>query len=545
MSAAAATSAPIPQKAQSALDAKITRTPGKVGAFTFGLALLIGAVYAGTHLLSDLQHAEKVSTVAYVLLGIALLIALGFEFVNGFHDTANAVATVIYTHTLEPHIAVVWSGMWNFIGVLTSSGAVAFGIVSLLPVELILKVGTGAGFSMIFALLVAAIIWNLLTWYFGIPNSSSHTLIGSIMGVGLMNQFMAHGGTSGTSGVDWGQALQIGKSLLFSPIVGFICSALLLILMKVFIKKKELYQEPKGTEPPPFWIRGLLFLTCTGVSFAHGSNDGQKGMGLIMLILIGTVPTAYALNHAVRHDQVQTFVAVSDKTENVLSHYKQAGQGLSLDQQKAVLEKAINAKNVDQVSVGYLSNLVDGIKNQVAQYGTLSDIPAPNNRNVRNDMYLADETIRIMEKTKKPALSASDAAALANYKKQLDTATKFIPDWVKVAVALALGLGTMVGWKRIVVTVGEKIGKNHLTYAQGASAELVAMATILAADRYGLPVSTTHVLTSGVAGTMAANGSGLQLGTIRNLVAAWVLTLPASIILSAGLYWVFRSVFGS
>ncbi len=546
MSAAtAAASAPVPPKTQNALDAKITRTPGKVGVLLFGSALVIGAIYAGSHLLSDLRHAEAASTLAYVLLGVALLIALGFEFVNGFHDTANAVATVIYTHTLEPHIAVVWSGAWNFIGVLTSSGAVAFGIVSLLPVELILKVGSGAGFSMIFALLVAAIIWNLLTWYFGIPNSSSHTLIGSIMGVGLMNQFMAHGGASGTSGVDWSQALQVGKSLLFSPIIGFICSALLLLVMKAFIKNKELYQEPKGTEPPPFWIRGLLFLTCTGVSFAHGSNDGQKGMGLIMLILIGTVPTAYALNHAVHHDQVQTFIAVSDKTESVLDSRKQTGQSLDPNQQRAALERAINEKNVDGAALGYLRNLVENIKGQVSQYDTLSDIPAPASRNVRNDMYLASETIRIMEKFKKPVFSGSDNAAIANYKKQLDTATKFIPDWVKVAVALALGLGTMVGWKRIVVTVGEKIGKNHLTYAQGAAAELVAMSTILAADRYGLPVSTTHVLTSGVAGTMAANGSGLQWQTIRALVAAWVLTLPASIALAAGLYWVFRHTFGS
>ncbi|MBV8707408.1 MAG: inorganic phosphate transporter [Acidobacteriaceae bacterium] len=544
MSAAAATSAPIPPRVTNALDAKITRTPGKIGAIVFGVVLLIGAIYAGSHLLSDLQRSEAVSSLAYVLLGIALLIALGFEFVNGFHDTANAVATVIYTHTLEPHVAVVWSGIWNFLGVLTSTGAVAFGIVSLLPVELILKVGTGAGFSMIFALLVAAIIWNLLTWYFGIPNSSSHTLIGSIMGVGLMNQFLANGGTSGTSGVDWSQALQVGKSLLFSPIIGFICSALLLVLMKTFIKKKELYQEPKGTEPPPFWIRGLLFLTCTGVSFAHGSNDGQKGMGLIMLILIGTVPTAYALNHAVKHDQVQTFIAVSEKTENVLKSHEQAGQSLGLDQQKAALEKAINAKNVDGVALSYLGNLVNSIKGQVSQYDSLSDIPSPANRNVRNDMYLASETIRVMEKTKQPALGGSDDAAIANYKRQLDKATKFIPDWVKVAVALALGLGTMVGWKRIVVTVGEKIGKNHLTYAQGASAELVAMCTILAADRFGLPVSTTHVLTSGVAGTMAANGSGLQMATIRSLVAAWVLTLPASIALAAGLYWLFRHMFG-
>jgi PiT family inorganic phosphate transporter len=230
-------------------------------------------------------------------LGLALFVALGFEFVNGFHDTANAVATVIYTHTLDPHIAVVWSGFFNFLGVVSSTGIVAFGIISLLPVELILQVGSNAGFAMVFALLVAAILWNLGTWYFGLPASSSHALIGSIIGVGITNQLMSVRG--GTSGVDWGQAANVGKSLLISPIVGFICAGLLLLVTKVLVKDKKLYQAPEGSAPPPFWIRGLLMLTCTGVSFFHGSNDGQKGMGLIMLILIGTVPTTYALNHAI------------------------------------------------------------------------------------------------------------------------------------------------------------------------------------------------------------------------------------------------------
>ncbi len=526
----------------SALDAKMSRKPGMIGTVLFGGALLVGAIYAGSHLLGDLQKAPLGSALPYVLLGVALLIALGFEFVNGFHDTANAVATVIYTHTLEPHIAVVWSGAWNFIGVLTSSGAVAFGIVSLLPVELILKVGSGAGFAMIFALLVAAIIWNLLTWWFGIPNSSSHTLVGSIMGVGLMNQFMGST-TPGTSGVDWDQAMNVGKSLLISPIIGFIFSALLLVAMKTFIKNKELYAEPRGNEPPPFWIRGLLFLTCTGVSFAHGSNDGQKGMGLIMLILIGTVPTAYALNHAVRPNEIQTFVAVSDRAHTILDKYAGSAPRGSKEQGYHGLEAAIAQKTFDVSALGELSDLVNQIKDEVSGYNSLASIPAPNNRNVRNDMYLASESIRVMTKAKQPKFENSDAAAITNYRKELDGATKFIPDWVKVAVALALGLGTMVGWKRIVVTVGERIGKQHLTYAQGASAELVAMITIRAADVYGLPVSTTHVLTSGVAGTMAANGSGLQWGTVRSLMAAWVLTLPASIILAGALYWIFRHLF--
>src|SRR5262245_61752548 len=258
----------------------------------FALIMACGVTYAAYALFGDMRNVSHTSTFAYGLLTLALTIALGFEFVNGFHDTANAVATVIYTHSLKPHVAVVWSGVWNFIGVLTSSGIVAFGIIALLPVELILQVGSHAGFAMVFSLLCAAIIWNLGTWYFGLPASSSHTLIGSIIGVGLMNQLMQKG-VETTSGVDWAQATKIGYSLLLSPLVGFFFAGLLLLVAKYFIQDPALYRPPEGSRPPPFWIRSLLILTCTGVSFAHGSNDGQKGMGLIMLILIGTVPTAY------------------------------------------------------------------------------------------------------------------------------------------------------------------------------------------------------------------------------------------------------------
>ena len=295
--------------ASGAINEKLARKTGAGGIIIFGLILAAGLFYVATHLISDLS-VEKATTIQpFLMLGGALLIALGFEFVNGFHDTANAVATVIYTHSLEPHIAVAWSGICNFAGVLLSSGAVAFGILSLLPVELILQVGSAGGFAMVFALLVAAMIWNLGTWYLGLPASSSHTLIGSIIGVGIANQLMAV--KTGTSGVDWGQAANIGKSLLVSPLVGFAVAAGLLLLMKALITDKRLYEAPEGTEPPPFWIRGLLILTCTGVSFAHGSNDGQKGMGLIMLILIGLVPTAYALNRAVPASATADFVAVS------------------------------------------------------------------------------------------------------------------------------------------------------------------------------------------------------------------------------------------
>jgi len=525
--------------ASPALEAKLGKSPGKVGMLAFGVVLLVGVCYAGFHLLSDLSTVHSGSWLPYLLLGLALMVALGFEFVNGFHDTANAVATVIYTHSLEPHIAVVWSGFWNFLGVLTSSGLVAFAIISLLPVELILQVGSKAGFAMVFALLVAAILWNLGTWYFGLPASSSHTLIGSVIGVGIANQLMQ--ARSGTSGVDWAQATSIGKSLFISPLVGFGCAYLLLSLMKAIIKNRALYEAPVGSEPPPFWIRALLILTCTGVSFFHGSNDGQKGMGLIMLILIGTVPTAYALNHAVTRKDSDDFIAVSQQTAATLNKYVFPGAVIG-DPREEVTDYVRTKQFTPNTMLG-LRDLVNGIGNETVLFGELSKVPNDRVRNFRNDMYLVSEAFRLMLKNKQGDISAADWQGLSNYKRHVDHATRFIPAWVKVAVAMALGLGTMVGWKRIVVTVGEKIGKDHLTYGQGASAEITAMLTIGAADWFGLPVSTTHVLSSGIAGTMAANHTGLQWATVRNLLMAWVLTLPAAMVLSGFLFWGFRNIF--
>ena len=477
----------------------------------------------------------------FILLFVALLIALGFEFVNGFHDTANAVATVIYTRSLPAHVAVVWSGMFNLFGVLLSSGAVAFGIVSLLPVELILQVGSSAGFAMVFALLIAAIIWNVGTWYFGLPASSSHTLIGSIMGVGIMNALLH--GRSGTSGVDWSQATNIGKALLLSPLFGFALAAVLLLILRSVLLRATpaLFGEPKGDQPPPWWIRGILILTCTLVSFFHGSNDGQKGMGLIMLILIGTVPTAYALNRALPETQIEAFIKNSDAASKVIEG-KAAGYNVIGNPRPAVTNY-VAQHEVNGGTFPSLAVLVRDIAKQVTTYGSLAKVPAEAVGNTRNDMYLASEALRFLMKDKEAELSADEVSLLNAYKGSLDSATKFIPGWVKIAVAIALGLGTMVGWKRIVVTVGERIGKTHLTYAQGACAEITAAATIAAADGYGLPVSTTHVLSSGIAGTMAANGSGLQWATIRNIAMAWVLTLPAAMIISGALYYMFSRVF--
>jgi inorganic phosphate transporter, PiT family len=509
-------------------------------AIVFFCLLAAGIGYGIHGLLDDIQSVnEPLALGVFLLLGLALLIALGFEFVNGFHDTANAVATVIYTHSLKPVVAVVWSGFFNFLGVMVSTGAVAYSIVTLLPVELILQVGSGAGYAMIFALLIAAIVWNLATWALGIPNSSSHALIGSIMGVGLANQLMARSGQA-TSGVDWGQAMSVFQALLFSPLMGFVFSALLLLVMKSLVKAPALYQEPRSAAPPPWWIRGILIFTCTGVSFFHGGNDGQKGMGLIMLILIGAAPTAYALNRTMPESATPAFVSAAASAQTVFAAHAGGAAPMPVAQARSIVGDALRDKKLNQPQVfAGLAVLSGDIAKNVKNYRSMSHVPAAATPSLRNDMYLTNDAIRLLPK-QGATFSDPENATLKAYSGDLQKGTRFIPLWVKVCVAIALGLGTMVGWKRIVVTVGERIGKTHLTYAQGASAEMVAALTIGAAELYGLPVSTTHILSSGVAGTMAANGSGLQWATIRSIALAWVITLPAAMALAGGLYFILR-----
>lgn len=503
------------------------------------LIVLSGLIYVAIHLKADLATTQTIPMISFLMLGLALLVALGFEFVNGFHDTANAVATVIYTNAMPPHPAVVWSGMFNLLGVLMSSGAVAYGILALLPVELILNVGTAAGFAMIFALLIAAIIWNMGTWYFGIPASSSHTLIGSIVGVGLMNQFLAPANVA-TSSLDWSQVTKIGTTLIVSPLVGFTLAAIVLLILRVVLRRKpELFSPPDESTPPPFWIRVLLILTCTGVSFAHGSNDGQKGMGLIMLILIGIVPLSYSLNRTMDESQVQTFSAVSERASALMadSRYADMSDAEARTALTHYLQKRQSTPDLHQA----ISVIAHEVGADVARYGSLKSVPTSETRNLRNDMYLNAAALKLMDKNGELSdLKAEDKELVKTYRGQLDKATQFIPIWVKVAVAIALAMGTMVGWKRVVRTVGERIGNQHLTYAQGATAEAVAITTISLADTIGMPVSTTHVVTSAVAGSMVANGAGLQKRTLKLILSAWLLTLPVSIALSACLYWLFR-----
>jgi phosphate/sulfate permease len=430
-------------------------------------------------------------------IGIAFL----FEFINGFHDTANAVTTVIYTGTLTPTPAVIYSGICNFLGVMLGGTAVAFAIVNLLPVDLLIENSSLRTIVMVISLLLSGVIWNLATWWYGLPVSSSHTLIGSILGVGLMNSLLTRGNMSGVNG---SKAVEVALSLLISPLLGFTAAAGLLLAMKRIFKNPNLYHPPGEGDNPPGWIRAVLLATCGGVSLAHGSNDGQKGMGLILLVLIGFFPTHYALN--------------LEQT------------GLATD----VVEAAHSVESILQrdspETAAAVRPELKTITNALSGKKSLAEVAPADRWVVRRSIF------GFRQKLSHADLSRETQAALQPADRQLARAIEFVPIWVVLGVALALGTGTAIGYKRIVVTIAEKIGKQHLTYAQGAAAEIVAAATIGLADAAHLPVSTTHVLSSGVAGTMAANRSGVQINTLRNIGVAWILTLPAAILLSAGLF---------
>lgn len=439
-----------------------------------------------------------------VFFAASLAVAFGFEFINGFHDTANAVTTVIYTRTLKPTPAVLYSGFLNFLGVLLGGTAVAFSIVNLLPVDLLIESASVRAIVMVISLLLAGMIWNLSTWWYGLPVSSSHTLIGSILGVGLANSLLTRGDIQG---VNWSKAGEVAVSLLISPVLGFVASAGLLLAMKRLIREPSLYRPPGEGDKPPRWVRGALLATCGGVSFAHGSNDGQKGMGLILLALIGFLPTHYALN---------------------LDDQRQAG---SVREAAVAVHDVLRKHEPESLTPAVKADL-DSIVAALEGKSSFGEVPPADRWEIRQAIY------RLRRDLGRAGTSRPVRTAVAAHAEALDKAIEYVPTWVVVGVALALGVGTMIGYKRIVVTVAEKIGKKHMTYAQGAAAELVAAVTIGLADVGHMPVSTTHVLSSGIAGTMWANRSGIQGETVRKIGLAWVLTLPAATVLSASLFTV-------
>lgn len=453
------------------------------------------------------------STPLLLIFLLCLLAVIAFEFVNGFHDTANAVATVIYTKALKPVIAIPWSGFWNFMGVFTGGIAVAMGILKLVPLDALMNLPIGVGACMVLAVLIASITWNLGTWYLGIPCSSSHTMIGAMIGAGLAFTWY-YGG----NGVNWGKAEEIGLSLILSPIIGFGLAILLMYFLKHVIKYHALFHIPHGeNDRPPLLIRGLLITTCTLVSFFHGSNDGQKGVGLLMLILIAFLPAKFAVNHHIPKQDVMTALNATQqviKNVSVLNH-----------------DKGIN-----------LLDFTRKIEQTKKHLLLKSETDKENTYKFRKQIEGVIAVIKTIEADKNLVINEHDHQTLNKNKEELSKLVEFAPLWVILTISISLGLGTMIGWKRIVVTIGEKIGNEHLNYAQGATSEIVAASTIGLSTAFGLPVSTTHVLSSGIAGAMVASGGtkNLNNNTLKNIGLAWVLTLPVSIILAILLFMLFH-----
>jgi phosphate/sulfate permease len=457
-----------------------------------------------------------------IFLIICILLACFFEFINGFHDTANAVATVIYTNSMKPTVAVVYSGVLNFIGVMLGGIAVAMGIVNLLPMDALVDANPYHSVAMILALLVSAIVWNFGTWYFGIPSSSSHTMIGSILGIGVAFYFLP--GNYGLTAVNWDKAKDTGLALLLSPLLGFAAAIIVMFVFKRFVKNEIIYKEPIPGKTPPMWIRGLLWITCGLVSFFHGQNDGQKGVGLIMLILIAILPGHFAVDTSVDLQKVKMNIA---KVEMLMA--KADSTVLSAKEKKMYADIFKHATHYHD---------------EVGAKTSASDIDVMKRFSLRKDLVKITKGSEKLMAGGNLALSLNEIKILSHEVKASKKLIEYAPTWVILMISVCLGLGTMVGWKRIVKTVGEKIGKQHMSYAQGASAEIVASLGIGLASWKGLPVSTTHMLSSGIAGTMVAKKGlkNLQKKTVKTIVLAWVLTLPVTMILSGGLFLLFRAI---
>lgn len=458
-----------------------------------------------------------------ILLIICLLFACFFEFINGFHDTANAVATVIYTNSMKPTVAVVYSGLLNFIGVLFGGIAVAMGIVNLLPMDVLVDANPYHGIALVLALLISAIIWNFGTWYYGIPSSSSHTLIGAILGIGIAFYFLPE--NIGGSAVNWDKAKDTGMALLLSPLIGFSLAIIMMFIFKRFIKNEIIYKEPIPGKKPPIWIRMLLWATCGMVSFFHGQNDGQKGVGLIMMILIAILPSYFAVDKSVN---LQSIHGNIDKIELLMK--KADTTALAAKEKKMFTDVLNHSAHFHSAAEGKFSS---------------DEIPVTERFTLRKDVVKVTKNCEKLVKGGNLTLSANEIKELNREIKSSKKLIEYAPSWVIILISISLGLGTMIGWKRIVKTVGEKIGKQHMSYAQGASAEIVASLGIGMASAYGLPVSTTHMLSSGIAGSMVAKKGlkNLQKNTIKTIALAWILTLPVTIVLSGGLFILFRYIF--
>ncbi|NIG63030.1 MAG: inorganic phosphate transporter PitA [Serratia symbiotica] len=483
-----------------------------------------------------------------LMLILALLFVLFYEAINGFHDTANAVATVIYTRAMHSQLAVIMAGLFNFLGVMLGGLSVAYAIIHLLPTDLLLNFSSAHGLAMVLSMLLAAIIWNLSTWYLGLPASSSHTLIGAIIGVGLTNALMTH--TSIVDVLNVPKMIGIFLSLLISPFVGMLAAGLIVFVLRRYWyttkKRQRIHMTPgerekvDGKRKPAFWTRIALILSAIGVSFSHGANDGQKGIGLLMLVLIGIAPAGFVVNmNSTGYDITRTRDAVSHLQQYYQQHCNALPQEVSLtpsepsrDDEDTVLKQPPEF----HCNISRAMSTIELTLEQLHDLQSYSQLTVEQRSQLRRLLMCITDTAN--NDANLPETSAADQLFLKSLRQDLLETVEYAPMWIIVAVALAMSLGTMVGWKRVASTIGEKIGKKGMTYAQGVSAQITAALSIGIASYTGMPVSTTHVLSSAVAGTMIVDGGGVQSKTVKNILLAWLLTLPISMLLSGCMYWI-------
>lgn len=472
-----------------------------------------------------LSNLDPASSLAVGLLIFSMLLVMAFEATNGFHDAANAVATVIYTNSLKPAQAVVWSGFMNFAGVIIGGISVAYALVELLPAEVLSPPSGAPAVGMLVALFASALFWNIGTWWFGLPNSSSHCLIGALIGIALGNAFVRD--QSFQDAIQWAQVRNVLEALALSPILGCILSALLYFGLRRLTHDRNLYEQVSGEQPPVWWMRGILILTCTGVSLAHGTNDGQKSIGLIMLSIIGIFPALFALNPAA----VQSLDSLFETAQQATPLIQRYGN----DEKDRALDAAKRLQSVQSPkSEAALTAILVPARLTGHDLALRSDI-AKQRSSVRDDVYQLVAQLKHVEEAK--GIADGDKKVTQHLRKQLGETVEYAPWWVRILSALCLGIGTMIGYRRIVTTLGQRLGNVHLTPAQGASAELVSSILIGISGFTGLPVSTTHIVTSGIAGTMVSSGAGLRYGMLLRIAIAWLVTLPVTITIAGVLYY--------
>lgn len=476
---------------------------------------------------------SNVGVLTLCLLLLSLGIALFYEMINGFHDTANAVSMIIYTNSLKPSHSVIMAGIMNFFGVLLGGIGVAYAIVHLLPLDIIVSSNQNATLVMIYSLLISAVVWNFGTWYFGIPVSSSHSLIGSLIGVsvafGLMHGF------DFTQSVNWSAVYKVLLALAISPLVGFGFAYLMMKGARKFFNNPKFYKSPEDEvkrKRPNFWMRMGIIATGAGVSFAHGSNDGQKGMGLVMIILIGILPTYYALD---MNSQEYKIKQVQNSATNLANFYAENNTTLNQLVDDKHLISALKVQNtIAECNVNQVHETTALIATKLEGIDSYSQLSEKDRWSVHNAVLCTDNFFTQVEKV----VDKDQSNYIKDQRKALVSSAEYVPYWVIIAVALAISIGTMIGYKRIVLTIGEKIGSKPINYMQGTVSQAIAMVTILFANFMHAPVSTTHIVSSSVAGSMVAEpDGGVQKNMVKTILLSWVFTLPITGLLSAGIYY--------